>query len=61
VPGLSGDAGLVSTIEDYARFAEMFANGGGQPDRKIISSTAVGAMMSNQLKSDQLSEMPASA
>jgi CubicO group peptidase (beta-lactamase class C family) len=61
VPGLSGGAGLVSTIDDYSRFAEMLVNGGRQGNQQIISRAAVGAMMSSHLRKDQLAELPATA
>lgn len=35
----SGGAGLVSTIYDYSRFAEMFLNGGLVPDELIFAMT----------------------
>lgn len=37
----SGGAGLCSTLDDYAKFAQMLMNGGTYGGRKILSQTAV--------------------
>jgi CubicO group peptidase (beta-lactamase class C family) len=58
VPGLSGGGGLMSTIDDYARFAEMLRNGGELDGRRVLSSEAVSRMMTNQLEPGQLAELP---
>ncbi|HLY60993.1 MAG TPA: serine hydrolase domain-containing protein [Terriglobia bacterium] len=49
-PGLpSGGGGLVSTAEDYLRFAEMLANGGELNGVRILSPASVRLMSSNHL------------
>ncbi len=58
VPGLSGGGGLVSTIDDYARFADMLRNGGELDGHRVLSSQSVKDMMTNQLKPEQLDELP---
>lgn len=58
VPGLSGGGGLVSTLGDYARFAQMLLDGGEARGRRILSEAAVRAMTTNQLAPDQLHELP---
>ena len=45
----SGGAGLVSTLDDYAAFAEMLMNGGEYQGKRILSRAAVGYMTSPQL------------
>ncbi len=37
----SGGAGLASTLDDYARFAQMLLNGGEYGGRRILSQTTV--------------------
>ena len=49
----SGGAGLVSTINDYSRFAMMLANGGTLDGVKILSQYTVDFMGSNQLDENQ--------
>jgi CubicO group peptidase (beta-lactamase class C family) len=58
VPGLSGGGGLTSTIDDYARFANMLANGGELDGRRVLSANAVAQMTTNQLEAKQLAELP---
>jgi CubicO group peptidase (beta-lactamase class C family) len=58
VPGLSGGGGLTSTIDDYARFAEMIANGGELDGERVLSKIAVAQMTTNQLQPKQLAELP---
>ncbi|MFT3722124.1 MAG: serine hydrolase domain-containing protein [Hyphomonadaceae bacterium] len=58
VPGLSGGGGLTSTIEDYARFANMLANGGELDGKRVLSAKAVAQMTTNQLEAKQLAELP---
>jgi len=50
----SGGAGLCSTMDDYAAFAEMLLNGGMYNGRRILSENAVRYMTSNQLSAHQL-------
>lgn len=58
VPGLSGGGGLVSTLDDYARFAEMLRNGGKLGDQRVLSEDSARRMMTNQLEAGQLDELP---
>jgi CubicO group peptidase (beta-lactamase class C family) len=58
VPGLSGGGGLVSTIDDYAKFAQMLANRGTLNGQRVLSETAVAEMMRSQLEPAQLAELP---
>lgn len=50
----SGGAGLCSTMDDYAAFAEMLMNGGVYNGRRILSRNAVKYMTSGQLSQHQL-------
>ncbi|HCE57569.1 MAG TPA: serine hydrolase [Prolixibacteraceae bacterium] len=45
----SGGGGLVSTIDDYSRFARMLLNGGELDSARILSDATVAMIMSNQL------------
>ena len=49
----SGGAGLLSTIEDYAKFAMMLANGGELDGKRILSKRTVRFMTQNQLSDEQ--------
>ena len=54
-PGMaSGGGGMVSTAEDYYRFASMLANGGELDGKRVLSSAAVKLMTSNHLASELL-------
>ncbi|UOZ07104.1 serine hydrolase [Amycolatopsis sp. WQ 127309] len=44
-----GGMGLVSTIGDYAKFAQLLLNRGEWHGRRIVSEEALAAQMSNQL------------
>ncbi len=48
----SGGGGMVSTIEDYYRFAQMMANGGELDGKRILSPETVKLMTSNHLAAD---------
>jgi CubicO group peptidase (beta-lactamase class C family) len=48
-PLASGGGGLVSTITDYARFAQMLLNGGELAGERILSPEAVKLMTANHL------------
>ncbi len=48
---LMGGAGLVSTAEDYARFAEMLLNGGSLGKTRILAPRTVAYMASDHLGS----------
>jgi CubicO group peptidase (beta-lactamase class C family) len=45
----SGGGGMVSTIEDYYRFAQMLANGGELDGKRLLSPATVKLMSSNHL------------
>ncbi|MEZ5939535.1 MAG: serine hydrolase domain-containing protein [Hyphomonadaceae bacterium] len=45
----SGGGGLVSTLHDYARFAQMLANGGELDGARILKPETVELMMQNHL------------
>jgi CubicO group peptidase (beta-lactamase class C family) len=45
----SGGGGMVSTAEDYYRFAEMLANGGELDGKRILAPATVKLMTSNHL------------
>ena len=45
----SGSSGLVSTMGDYLRFAQMLANNGQLDGVQLLSPTSVDAIMTNQL------------
>ena len=46
---LSGGGGLVSTVHDYARFAQMLANGGELGGARILSPTTVALYSINHM------------
>ncbi|MBN9486486.1 MAG: beta-lactamase family protein [Alphaproteobacteria bacterium] len=48
----SGGAGLVSTAADYARFLQMFANGGELDGVRVISRKTIDLMTANNLPPD---------
>lgn len=50
----SGGAGLVSTIDDYAKFAEMMMNGGIYKNNRILSRKTIQRMTQNQLTEKQI-------
>jgi CubicO group peptidase (beta-lactamase class C family) len=45
----SGGGGLVSTLDDYARFAQMLLNKGTLEGVRIVSEAAIGEMSTNHL------------
>jgi len=45
----SGGGGLVSTIDDYIRFAQMLLNGGELDGRRVLSRESVARMTQNHL------------
>ncbi|MFN7120289.1 MAG: serine hydrolase domain-containing protein [Saprospiraceae bacterium] len=45
----SGGGGLVSTAQDYARFAQMLVNGGTHNNIRLLSPRTVELMLSNQI------------
>jgi len=50
----SGGGGLVSTAEDYYRFAQMLANGGELNGKRILAPATVRLMTSNHLPENLL-------
>lgn len=57
---LSGGGGLVGTIDDYARFAEMLRQGGSYEGTRLLSPRTVAFMTRNHLPGDIASMGPAS-
>lgn len=53
----AGGAGLVSTIDDYARFAQMLLNGGTLDGVRIMSANTAAFMTSGRLTYDQQKAM----
>lgn len=49
-----GGAGIISTANDYALFAQMLLNGGELNGKRILSEGAVDLMWRNHLRPDQL-------
>ncbi|WP_332770266.1 serine hydrolase domain-containing protein [Phenylobacterium sp.] len=52
----SGGGGLISTVGDYARFAQMLLDGGAFAGRRILSVEGVKLMMTNQLSDEMLAQ-----
>jgi CubicO group peptidase (beta-lactamase class C family) len=50
----SGGGGLVSTAEDYYRFAQMLGNGGELGDQRVLAPATVKLMTSNHLPANLL-------
>jgi CubicO group peptidase (beta-lactamase class C family) len=48
-----GNGGLVSTIDDWFRFARMLRDGGMRDGRRVLSQESVRAMTTDQLTADQ--------
>lgn len=48
----SGGGGLVSTLADYAKFAQMILDGGIYKGHRILESSTVKSMMSDQMDAD---------
>ena len=49
----SGGGGLVSTLDDYARFCQMLANGGELDGKRILKPETIKLMRTNVLTRDQ--------
>jgi CubicO group peptidase (beta-lactamase class C family) len=45
----SGGAGLVSTVEDYARFSQMILNGGAFNGKQLLARSTLNLMGTNQM------------
>jgi CubicO group peptidase (beta-lactamase class C family) len=56
----SGGGGLVGTMDDYLRFAEMLRLGGAMDGARLLSPRTVRFMMSNHLRGDIASMGPES-
>jgi CubicO group peptidase (beta-lactamase class C family) len=54
----SGGGGLVSTIHDYAKFAEMMLNKGEYNGHRVLDEATVENMMTNHLAPDTIYLMP---
>ncbi|MFA7261454.1 MAG: serine hydrolase domain-containing protein [Caulobacter sp.] len=54
----NGGGGLVSTLHDYARFAQMLLNGGELDGVRILAPATVKLMASNHLTDPQLDKKP---
>jgi len=54
----SGGGGLMSTVADYARFAQMLANGGELGGVRILAPSTVKLMATNHLTDEQLARRP---
>ncbi len=54
----NGGGGLVSTLGDYARFAQMLGNGGELDGVRILSPSTVRLMAANHLTDAQLARQP---
>ncbi len=54
----NGGGGLVSTLADYARFAQMLGNGGELDGVRILSPSTVRLMATNHLTDAQLAKQP---
>jgi CubicO group peptidase (beta-lactamase class C family) len=52
----SGGGGLVSTVPDYLRFAQMMANGGSFGGKRYLSPVTVAQMTRNRLKPNSQEE-----
>ena len=50
----SGGGGMVSTAEDYYRFAQMLANGGELDGKRILAPATVKLMTSNHVPTELL-------
>lgn len=54
----SGGAGIISTVEDYAKFASCLANGGVAPNgEKILGAGAIELMRTNMLNDKALKDV----
>lgn len=54
----SGGGGLVSTLGDYAKFAQMLLDGGTYNGHRVLDEATVKAMMTNQMDPDDKFLMP---
>jgi len=54
----SGGGGLVSTLPDYAKFAQMMLDGGIYEGHRVLNEATVKTMMSDQMDPDDTFMMP---
>jgi len=54
----SGGGGLVGTLGDYAKFAQMMLDGGVYEGHRVLDEATVKAMMTNQMDADDKFMMP---
>lgn len=54
LPYESGGGGLVSTLEDYAKFSQMILQGGTYEGQEILSPESIKLMTENQLDGDDI-------
>lgn len=54
----SGGGGLVSTLGDYAKFAQMLLDGGIYNGHRVLDEATVKSMMTNQMDADDKFMMP---
>lgn len=54
----SGGGGLVSTLEDYAKFTHMMLNGGELDGKRILDASTVKIMMQDHLDTDDKAFLP---
>ena len=53
----SGGAGLISCVDDYAKFSAAMANGGNTPDgNRILSPKTIDLMRTNRLNPTQMKD-----
>ena len=56
---IRGDGGLYSTVRDYAKFVQMFLNGGRAGTTRLLSENSVRAMGQNHIGAIFVEEQPA--
>ena len=54
----SGGGGLVGTLGDYAKFAQMMLDGGTYNGHRVLKDATVKAMMTDQMDADDVFLMP---
>ncbi|MGB0908209.1 MAG: serine hydrolase domain-containing protein [Maricaulaceae bacterium] len=54
----SGGGGLVSTLGDYAKFAQMLLDGGIYDGKRVLDEATVAMMMSDRMDADDAFMMP---
>ncbi|NNF25610.1 MAG: beta-lactamase family protein, partial [Gemmatimonadetes bacterium] len=59
VPFVRASGGMISTVDDYAIFCQMFLNGGEYGGRRILSPETVEVMTSPKIRQNPDSDAPA--